>query len=87
MKTASGALITLALFLSLKPSPVCAQTLPDGWLRGQLHAHSSGSGDSNTSPQDVLTWYEEHGFDFVVFTDHNVVTSPPSSEGILAVPG
>jgi hypothetical protein len=41
------------------------------YLKGQLHLHSSRSGDSHTSPEDVVRWYREHGFDFVVFTDHN----------------
>jgi hypothetical protein len=41
------------------------------YLKGQLHLHSSRSGDSRTAPEDVVRWYREHGFDFIVFTDHN----------------
>ena len=60
---------------------------PVRWLKGQTHAHSWFSGDSQTSPQEVLRWYSEHGFDFVVFTDHNVVTVARSARGVLALPG
>jgi hypothetical protein len=44
---------------------------PARYLKGQLHLHSSRSGDSHTRPDEVVRWYREHGFDFIVFTDHN----------------
>jgi hypothetical protein len=61
-----------------------------GFLRGQTHAHSSNSGDSDTPAADVLRWYAARGYDFVVITDHNYVTVVPADErppGILAIPG
>lgn len=58
-----------------------------GYLKGQLHAHSSGSGDSHTAPAKVAAWYAEHGFDFVVFTDHNVITRLPHRDDLLLFPG
>ncbi|MBI5532030.1 MAG: CehA/McbA family metallohydrolase [Deltaproteobacteria bacterium] len=58
------------------------------WLRGQLHLHSSGSGDSHTHPDDVVAWYASKGYDFIVFTDHNRVTIPsPPANGMLVFPG
>ena len=45
-----------------------------GWLKGQLHLHSGNSGDSETPPPEVARWYADKGYDFIVFTDHNVVT-------------
>lgn len=59
---------------------------PTPWLRGQLHTHSARSGDSETPPSEVLRWYAEHDFDFVVFTDHDHVTAE-EAQGILAIPG
>ena len=53
------------------------------WLRGQLHVHTSNSGDSETRPQRVASWYAKHGFDFVVFTDHNFVTDETSTDILL----
>ena len=49
------------------------------WLKGQTHLHSDRSGDSRTPPEVVVRWYAEHGYDFIVFTDHNVVTRPRPS--------
>lgn len=57
------------------------------WLKGQLHAHSSNSGDGRTAPADVLRWYDAHGYDFVVFTDHDHVTVAPGVGGVLSIPG
>ncbi|HXI60925.1 MAG TPA: hypothetical protein VNO55_32920 [Polyangia bacterium] len=58
-----------------------------GYLKGQLHLHSNNSGDSATSPADVVRWYESHGYDFIVFTDHERVTVQPSSPSMLVIPG
>ena len=43
--------------------------------RGNLHTHSNRS-DGDSDPADVYTWYREHGYDFVVLTDHNTFTDP-----------
>ncbi|MCA9636273.1 MAG: CehA/McbA family metallohydrolase, partial [Myxococcales bacterium] len=68
--------------------PVAAQEpVADTWLKGQLHMHSAGSGDSETPIAQALAWYAERGFDFVVITDHNVVTEAPAGAPILALPG
>ena len=58
-----------------------------GFLKGQLHLHSGNSGDSATPPGDVVRWYEARGYDFIVFTDHDRVTAPPSTPTMLVIPG
>ncbi|HSO32720.1 MAG TPA: CehA/McbA family metallohydrolase [Labilithrix sp.] len=68
------------------PAPTNRAPLPPGFMKGQLHTHSSGSGDSQTSPVDVQRWYEARGYDFVVFTDHNRITDTPDSS-LLTIPG
>ncbi len=57
------------------------------FLKGQLHLHSNASGDSQTPPEDVVRWYADHGYDFIVFTDHNRITELPSPAGMLVLPG
>ncbi len=60
---------------------------PAGLLKGQLHMHSGRSADSRTPPEVAARWYERHDFDFIVFTDHNVVTDTPDTEALLTIPG
>lgn len=68
------------------PSPGEARP-PAGFLKGQLHLHSSNSGDSETPPPDVANWYAGRGYDFIVFTDHNRVTTGVVREDLLVIPG
>jgi hypothetical protein len=51
--------------------PVAQATI---WLKGNLHTHTLNS-DGDSTPNDVVTWYREHGYDFLVLTDHNFLTS------------
>lgn len=61
------------------------------FLRGNIHVHTRMS-DGDSSPQQVVSWYEENGYDFVAITDHNRRVEPERfSEGLrpgfLLVPG
>src|SRR2546425_11927676 len=40
-----------------------------GWLRGNLHAHTTYS-DGVKTPQELLAEYEALGYDFLAITDH-----------------
>jgi hypothetical protein len=57
------------------------------FLKGQLHLHTGNSGDSATPPADVVRWYAAHGYDFIVVTDHNAVTTAASPPTMLVIPG
>ncbi len=50
------------------------------WLKGSTHVHTLYSGDSRTPPSEVVKWYAEHGYDFIVITDHNRVTDDVSAD-------
>ena len=43
------------------------------WLKGSLHTHTSES-DGDQTPELVSRWYQEHGYDFLVISDHNHLT-------------
>lgn len=42
------------------------------WFRGNMHTHSLWS-DGDDYPEMIAAWYREHEYDFLVFTDHNVL--------------
>jgi hypothetical protein len=42
------------------------------WLRGNLHTHTFWS-DGDEFPESVVKWYRDHGYDFLMMTDHNVI--------------
>ncbi len=44
------------------------------WFKGNLHTHTLNS-DGDSTPDDVVRWYREHGYHFVTITDHNYLTS------------
>src|SRR5262245_66466391 len=44
------------------------------WYKGNTHTHTLNS-DGDSTPDDVVRWYREHGYRFLVLTDHNVLTS------------
>ena len=50
-----------------------AQSSPK-WYRGNTHTHTLNS-DGDSSPDDVVRWYRENGYQFLVLTDHNYLTS------------
>jgi hypothetical protein len=56
---------------------VACLTTGDGerpvWLKGNTHTHTLWS-DGNGAPELVVDWYERHGYDFLVLSDHNVLS-------------
>jgi hypothetical protein len=52
------------------PSSVTAQM---HWYKGNLHTHTLNS-DGDSTPHEVATWYREHGYNFLVLSDHNYLT-------------
>lgn len=70
------------------PQPVPART-PDkhGYLKGSTHVHTNRSADSSTSVHDVVRWYREHDYDFIVITDHDRITEYAGTQELVVVPG
>ncbi len=47
-------------------------SLPTQWFKGNLHTHSHWS-DGDDYLENIGLWYREQGYQFLVFTDHNVL--------------
>jgi hypothetical protein len=41
------------------------------WLKGNLHAHTDAS-DGDSPAEELVDWYDAHGYDFLAITDHNL---------------
>lgn len=63
----------------------CAPLHAD-WLRGNLHTHTLES-DGDSKPEEVVRWYAEHGYDFLVLTDHDKITRVEDAAGLVLIPG
>ena len=44
------------------------------WFRGNMHTHSHWS-DGNDYQEMIGSWYRDNGYNFLVFTDHNVLSN------------
>ncbi len=42
------------------------------FYKGNTHTHTNRS-DGDSPPSEVLKWYKEHEYNFVVLTDHNII--------------
>jgi len=60
------------------------------WYKGNTHTHTTNS-DGDSPPATVARWYRDNGYDFLVLTDHNVLTDPDEvlvhGEEFLLIPG
>ncbi|MCX7418365.1 MAG: hypothetical protein NT013_02365 [Planctomycetia bacterium] len=61
-----------------RTSPANGQSLQASvdlkWYRGNLHTHSLWS-DGDDYLESIALWYREHGYDFLSFTDHNLLAN------------
>ncbi|MCH7824783.1 MAG: PHP domain-containing protein [Acidobacteria bacterium] len=61
------------------------------WFKGNTHTHTLES-DGDSPPEEVAAWYKQNGYDFLVLSDHNVLTDPATlshivDESFLLIPG
>ncbi len=75
---AAASLILVAGAVNSRSQSPSAQVLTaDGsrqWYRGNLHTHSHWS-DGDDYLEMIALWYRDHEYDFLAFTDHNVLAN------------
>ena len=64
--------VAVMLPLGLFGSSTADNAAPPRWLRGNTHTHTLWS-DGDAPPETVVAWYVDHGYDFLVLSDHNLV--------------
>lgn len=67
-----GTLIVLFVLVIAAGIDVSAQAKLR-WYKGNTHTHTLNS-DGDSTPDDVVKWYRENGYNFLVLTDHNFLT-------------
>ena len=55
------------------------------WYKGNLHTHTTMS-DGDMPPDFVAKWYKDNGYNFLILSDHNVLTPVAELNSLLAVP-
>jgi hypothetical protein len=73
----------MPIIVAFLASLLCADVL---WLKGNTHTHTAMS-DGDSQPAEVVSWYREHGYDFLVISDHDKITRVENVEGIVLIDG
>src|SRR6476659_1988485 len=79
---ATALVALLACAISTLPA-LSAQERKLNWYKGNTHTHTLNS-DGDSTPDEVVRWYRENGYNFLVLSDHNFLTSV---EGLNALHG
>jgi len=85
-------IFTVLMFVLLFPSGCGTKSdSPSRWLKGNLHTHTSLTG-ADASPEEVIQWYRDHDYDFLVMTDHDTLPEDwgmkkAGGRKILVIPG
>lgn len=53
------------------------------WYKGNTHTHTINS-DGDSTPDEVVRWYRENGYNFLVLSDHNFLTK---TDGLNSIHG
>jgi hypothetical protein len=67
-------LVVLVSATRVSPQPTSQERPPARWFKGNTHTHTTES-DGDSTPDVVARWYRDHGYQFLVLSDHNVLTS------------
>ncbi|MEX0326246.1 MAG: CehA/McbA family metallohydrolase [Puniceicoccaceae bacterium] len=64
------------------------------WYRGNTHAHTEICGHADSTPEAVARWYLDHGYHFLVLSEHNHFIDPatvelpdPRRKDFILIPG
>lgn len=64
--------LLIALLLAVGSEPPVSVPGELRWLRGNTHTHTLWS-DGDAPPETAIAWYVDHGYQFLVLSDHNLV--------------
>lgn len=89
----TAVLLALAALLTIPAFNSSAQEKKLNWYKGNTHTHTVNS-DGDSTPDEVVRWYREHKYNFLVLSDHNYLTETSglnsvfgAAEKFLLIPG
>jgi len=94
-RLALAALVAAACTVEQLAKPSATFEVPQdtagAWYKGNTHTHTTNS-DGDSPPEVVARWYKDHGYDFLVLSDHNFFTDPETlaslvDSSFLLIPG
>jgi hypothetical protein len=83
---------TITILIMLLAAPAFAAPLQAArWVKGNTHAHTRNS-DGNETPRRVMRFYQDYGYQFLVISDHDMITETASldsdkSDDFILIPG
>lgn len=69
----SGMKRLCTLLITVLPLSSSAKT---NWYKGNTHAHTKLCGHADSTPEVVARWYHDHGYNFLVLSEHNKFIDP-----------
>ena len=79
-------LITAALVIGFAVTTAAQPSPALNWYKGNTHTHTINS-DGDSTPDEVVRWYREHGYHFLVLSDHNFLTPVEGLNQVFGAPG
>ena len=81
-------ILILMILLSSHLTLTASETF---WFKGNTHCHTNNS-DGDMFPYQVVRWYMDHNYNFLVITDHNFLTDVKNldidiNDDFLLIPG
>jgi len=76
IRLAASPILLVALVLgaaAAQSRPEATRRPPARWFKGNTHTHTLWS-DGDAAPEVVADWYRSHGYQFLVLSDHNVLS-------------
>lgn len=77
------ALLIISLFSSIL---IAQQPTSPRWYKGNTHTHTLNS-DGDSTPDEVVKWYRDNGYNFLIMTDHEFITAVSPLNDAYAKPG
>ncbi|MBK1876066.1 hypothetical protein [Pelagicoccus mobilis] len=65
--------LILAALLAAPFTSLLSEEVDDQWYKGNTHTHTLWS-DGNDFPESAAAWYKDNGYDFLVLSDHNILS-------------